>query len=907
MTETNDKGGRKSLSLNKPLEMKKSAGDSGQVRQNISHGRSKTVQVEVRKKRGAPAATPTVAPTVAPKPAAAPSVATSKAPKKPLHAGHKHGGRPSGRSGGRNAGGRKDTSLLTQGEKANRFAALQLAKQQQELQAVEAAKRAEEDARLAVERAEQEKVREKENREKERTTQRRSPEERRLAEEAEALRLTEAATATKEAQAAKHREQQKSAAPAQEEPKRTAKPAPQQRQRPGGAPAPSADKERAAAPSNALSRKKPLKTARPGEETRPTNARRTTDQRRRGGRLTIGEALNDRGPKQRSLASEKRRRRKQQMQPEDLPQKLYREVTVPEVISVQELANRMTERAVDVIKELMKLGIMATATQSIDADTAEVIVAELGHTVKRVAASDVEIGLGGEIQDPEETLISRAPVVAVMGHVDHGKTSLLDALRKTDVVSGEAGGITQHIGAYQVTLASGDAMTFLDTPGHEAFTAMRMRGAKVTDIVILVVAADDSVMPQTIEAIKHAKAAEVPVIIAINKCDKPGADPAKVRQELLQHEIFVEDMGGDVLSVEVSALKGTGLDKLQEAILLQSELLELKANPNRTAQGSVVEAKIETGRGMVATVLVSRGTLKIGDNFVAGAAYGKVRALLDYRGNNVAEAGPSVPVEVLGIQGTPIAGDEFVVTENEGQAKEIAEYRSRVQKEKKVTASARGSIEQMFSAIKEGTADELPIIIKADVQGSSEAITTSLEKLATDEVKVNILMSGVGGITESDITLAAASGAMVIAFNTRANKQAREEATAQGVDIQYYSVIYNVIDDIKAMLSGMLAPTLKEDFLGYAEIREVFNITKVGKIGGCMVTEGIVKRGSKVRLLRDDVVIHEGTLGTLKRFKDEVKEVKSGMECGMAFENYHDIQTGDFIECFEVIEIAREL
>ena len=567
----------------------------------------------------------------------------------------------------------------------------------------------------------------------------------------------------------------------------------------------------------------------------------------------------------------------------------------------------MTERSVDVIKALMKLGIMATANQTIDADTAELVVEELGHKARRIAASDVEIGLGGEVEDAPEDLKPRAPVVAVMGHVDHGKTSLLDALRKSDVVSGEAGGITQHIGAYQVTLASGEVITFLDTPGHEAFTAMRMRGAQVTDIVILVVAADDSVMPQTIEAIKHAKAAEVPIIVAINKCDKPAADPNKVRQELLQHEIFVEEMGGDVLDVEVSAKTGDGLDKLQEAILLQAELLELNANPNRSAHGTVVEAKLETGRGMVGTVLVNRGTLHVGDYFVMGPAMGKVRALLDYRGQNVEEAGPSVPVEVLGIQGTPAAGDDFVVTETEGQAKEIATYRQRLDKDKKVTATARGTIEQMFTAIKEGTADELPVVIKADVQGSAEAITSALEGLGTDEVAVKILFSGVGGITESDVALAAASRAIIIAFNTRANKQARDEAAQQGIDIQYYSVIYNVIDDMKAMLSGMLAPTLCENFLGYAEIREVFNISKVGKIGGCMVTEGNVKRGAKVRLLRDDVVIHEGTLSTLKRFKDEVKEVKSGMECGMAFENYQDLKVGDFIECFEVEEVARQL
>jgi len=898
MTETNDKGGRKSLSLNKPLEMKKSAGDSGQVRQNVGHGRSKTVQVEVRKKRGSTLSVPAAK-------AAAPAVAPKTTQKKPL--GMAKG---SASAKPRQSGGRKDPGLLTQDEKSARMAALQLAQRQRELDEKEAALRAEEEKQRAAEQAIIQKEADKEAKIQERTSKRRSPEERRRAEEAEAQRLLDEAAATKDAQAAKHREKTRATsapaaagagAPAAKEPRKTAARA---AEKPAGRPAPRGGDATDRPAAGAGARKK---TARGADDKPAANTRRGQDQRRRSGRLTIGDALNDRGPKQRSMAALKRARRKQQMQPEDLPQKVYREVTIPEVISVQELANRMTERVVDVVKALMKLGIMATPTQTIDADTAELIVAELGHTYKRVAASDVEIGLGGGKEDANETLIPRAPVVAIMGHVDHGKTSLLDAMRQTDVAAGEAGGITQHIGAYQVKLASGQTITFLDTPGHEAFTAMRMRGAMVTDIVILVVAADDSVMPQTIEAIKHAKAAKVPIIIAINKCDKPGANPDKVRQELLQHEIFVEEMGGDVLSVEVSALNKTGLDKLQEAILLQAEILELKANPNRSAQGSVVEAKIETGRGMVATILVKRGTLRIGDNFVAGAAYGKVRALLDFRGKAVTEAGPSVPVEVLGIQGTPEAGDEFTVTENEAKAKEIAEYRMQVAKDKKVTASARGTIEQMFTAIQEGTADELPVVIKADVQGSAEAITTSLEKLATDEVKVNVLLSGVGGITESDISLAAASQAMIIAFNTRANKQARDEAAAQGIDIQYYSVIYNVIDDIKAMLSGMLAPTLREDFLGYAEIREVFDITKVGKIGGCMVTEGVVKRGAKVRLLRDNVVIHEGTLGTLKRFKDEVKEVKSGMECGMAFENYHDIKEGDVIECFEVVEVAREL
>ncbi|MEH6474521.1 MAG: translation initiation factor IF-2 [Sneathiella sp.] len=911
MTETNDKSGRKSLSLNKPLEMKKGAGDSGQVRQSISHGRSKTVQVEVRKKRGitAPAPKPAVIP-AAPVAPAAPTAPVASTQKKPLGAK-----RPSSASGPkRRDNNRKDLNLLTQGEKSARAAALQLAQEQRVRDAEAAAIRAVEDQKRAEEQAVVEKAEEKERKGQERLTNRRSPEERRQAEEAEARRLMDEVVAIKEAEAAKHRAKNKAAAPAPaaapaEAPKRPAHAQQRTAAKPAGRPAPRStdgadDKDKPAVGA----RKKLVKTTRAGVDDKPAaSPKRNVDQRRSGGRMTLGDALNNRGPKQRSLAAVKRARRRQQMQPEDLPQKVYREVTIPEAISVQELANRMTERVVDVVKTLMKLGIMATPTQTIDADTAELVVAELGHTVKRVAASDVEIGLGGGTEDTQETLISRAPVVAIMGHVDHGKTSLLDAMRKTDVAAGEAGGITQHIGAYQVTIASGDTITFLDTPGHEAFTAMRMRGASITDIVILVVAADDSVMPQTIEAIKHAKAAEVPVIIAINKCDKPGADPAKVRQQLLQHEIFVEDMGGDVLDVEVSALTGAGLDKLQEAILLQAEILELKSNPNRNAQGSIVEAKIETGRGMVATVLVNRGTLRVGNYFVAGTSHGKVRALLDFRGNPVDTAGPSVPVEVLGIQGSPIAGDDFIVTETEAKAKEIAEYRLQVQKDKKVTASARGTIEQMFTAIQEGTADELPIVIKADVQGSAEAIATSLEKLATDEVKVNILLSGVGGITESDIALAAASGAMVIGFNTRANKLAISEAADQAVDIRYYSVIYNVIDDIRAMLSGMLAPTLREDFLGNAEIREVFNITKVGKIGGCMVTDGVVKRGAKVRLLRDNVVIHEGTLGTLKRFKDEVKEVKSGMECGMAFENYYDIKDNDVIECFEIVEVARSL
>lgn len=896
MTETNDKDGRKALSLNKPLEAKKSAGGNSQVRQSFTHGRSKTVQVEVRKKRSTlglgsqkPAAAKPAAPTAA---------------KNTLHVAKPAPGKKKSADTPKSSASKETADFLTNDEKAARMAALELAREQSLRDAAERKAREEAEAKEnALKAAEEPQTEDDSANEAEASAEpvkkpkRRSPEERRRAEEEEARRLLEEANATKNAQVAVHREKVKSSAK-DEEIRREAKAPPPRNLRTVEGDAPAGN-------DLAGGRKKTTKNARGGEE-RPTPTRKPNEQRRRSGRLTIGEALDDRGPKQRSLASIRRARKKQQQMAEP-PQKIFREVTIPEVISVQELANRMSERSVDVIKALMKLGIMATANQTIDADTAELVVDELGHKARRIAESDVEIGLGGEEEDSPEDLQPRAPVVAVMGHVDHGKTSLLDALRKSDVVSGEAGGITQHIGAYQVTLASGEVITFLDTPGHEAFTAMRMRGAQVTDIVILVVAADDSVMPQTIEAIKHAKAAGVPIIVAINKCDKPAADPNKVRQELLQHEIFVEDMGGDVLDVEVSAKTGAGLDKLQEAILLQAEVLELKANANRSAHGTVVEAKLETGRGMVGTVLVKRGTLHVGDYFVMGPAMGKVRALLDYRGQNVQEAGPSVPVEVLGIQGTPTAGDDFVVTETESQAKEIATYRQRMDKDKKVTATARGTIEQMFSAIKEGTADELPVVIKADVQGSAEAITSALENLGTDEVAVKVLLSGVGGITESDVSLATASRAIIIAFNTRANKQAREEAESQGIDIQYYSVIYNVIDDMRAMLSGMLAPTLRENFLGYAEIREVFNISKVGKIGGCMVTEGNVKRGSKVRLLRDDVVIHEGTLSTLKRFKDEVKEVKSGMECGMAFENYHDLKVGDFIECFEVEEVAREL
>jgi len=639
---------------------------------------------------------------------------------------------------------------------------------------------------------------------------------------------------------------------------------------------------------------------------RPQPTRRSDTERNRG-RLTVTTATEehdrDRGP---SDAARRRRREKQRGRPREPQPKIAREVTLPEVITVQELANRMAERSVDVIKFLMTQGQMAKINDVLDADTAELIATELGHTVKRVAESDVETGLFEDTKDDKpEDMKPRPPVVTIMGHVDHGKTSLLDAIRKANVVSGEAGGITQHIGAYQVE-QDGQKITFLDTPGHEAFTAMRARGAQATDIAVLVVAADDSVMPQTIESIKHAKAAEVPIIVAINKIDKPEADANKVRTELLQHEVFVESMGGEVLDVEVSAVKGTNLDKLLESILLQAELLDLKANPDGRADGTVIEAKLDKGRGAVATVLVQRGTLSVGDIVVAGGEWARVRALIDDSGEQVKTAGPSTPVEILGFTGVPSAGDRFGAVENEARAREITEYRQRQVREKSATAGVT-SLEQMMNQLKADGVSKFPLVIKADVQGSAEAITNSLDKLATEEVSAQILMSGVGGITESDVTLAQASNAIIIGFNVRANKQAREAAAREGVEIRYYNIIYDLVDDVKSAMSGLLSPERRETFIGYAEILEVFNITKVGKVAGCRVTEGLVERGSGVRLLRDDVVIHEGMLSTLKRFKDEVKEVQSGQECGMAFENYQDMRPGDVIECFRVETVQRSL
>lgn len=842
MSDSKESGGK--LTLGKPgrLELQKTV-DSGQVRQSFSHGRTKTVKVEKKRKR----------------------------------------------TFERNESGKMER--VGEGAKLRRADGdgvpndgLSNAERERRMKALEGAAKVEAERQTAL--------KEQERRAQEQREAREEEERRRAEAEAEAQRKAE-----EQARIAEEEARQKAAAAAK--PQRKAPEAP-------AAPADSAD-----APARKVVKDAP---SRPDERERQrqTPARPRGEPRRRQGKLTISQALEGDQEQQRgrSLAALRRAREREKQQNKEMlarSEKVIREVIVPEAITVGDLANRMAERGGDVVKTLMKLGVMATVNQTIDADTAELVVSEFGHKLKRVSEADVEDALIQHEEDATDSLQGRPPVVTVMGHVDHGKTSLLDALRATDVVSGEAGGITQHIGAYQVELSSGDQITFLDTPGHEAFTAMRQRGANVTDIVVLVIAADDGIQPQTVEAINHAKAAEVPIIVAINKCDKPDADPNKSRTQLLEHELVPEEMGGDIITVEVSALKRTNLDKLEEMILLQAELLELKANPDRAAEGAIVEAKLEKGRGSVATVLIQRGTLKVGDTFVAGSEWGRVRALIDDKGRNIKSAGPSAPVEVLGLQGTPSAGDEFAVLEDEAKAREISEYRQRKQRDASTSVAARGTLEQMFSQIKAGEIKELPVVIKTDVQGSLEAILASLDKLATDEVKVRVLHGAVGGITESDVILANSSSGLVVGFNVRANPQARELARSNSVDIRYYSVIYDVIDDAKQIMGGLLAPEQRENFLGYAEIREVFNITKIGKIGGCMVTEGTVKRGAKVRLLRDNVVIHEGSLKQLKRFKDDVREVQHGYECGMAFENYDDIKQGDFIECFEVEEIARAL
>ena len=877
MSENNDQDtakGRLSLRPAGRLELGRTV-DAGSVRQSFSHGRSKEVQVEVRKKRQpfpAPSATPAPTAPGAPRAPAAPT-------------------RPSPAAGRALTAGELATRQRVLEEQKREAARRDLERREQEkisiMSAAEEARRRDEDAARAAELAAREAAMAE--------AAAREAAEASAREEAQAAEMAVAA-ATMPAPAAK-------AAPAAEPAAVQAKPA--------TAPA------TPASPTETLR----LKPARAGEEEEAPRrrpgmalpARKVTMPvakkglvGRRDGRIDVQAAIEGEDEKTRSLASVRRQRDRERRQQElELLRsdglKVTRDVVLPDTITVQELAARMAARAADVVKALMKMGVMATVTQSLDADTAELVVQEFGHRARRVSESDVEIGIEGET-DIDTDMLPRPPVVTVMGHVDHGKTSLLDALRSTDVVRGEAGGITQHIGAYQVQMPSGNRITFIDTPGHEAFTAMRSRGASVTDVVVLVVAADDGVMPQTIEAIRHAKASGAPIVVAINKMDKPDANPTRVRQELLSHDIVVEDMGGDTQDVEVSATKKTGLDQLEEAILLQAELLDLKANPDRSAEGTVVESRLDRGRGPVATVLVQKGTLRAGDIVVAGAEWGKIRAMTDDKGKAVKVAGPSTPVEIQGLASVPRAGEPFVVVENEGRAREISEFRQRKLKDTAAGAqtAARGTLDEMLARIQAGEQKEVAVLVKADVQGSAEAINVTVLKLAHEEVRVRVLLSAVGQITESDVQLAKASSAMIVAFNVRATSQARDLAQREGVDIRYYSIIYEVADDIEKMVRGKVAPKAREKFLGYAEIRKVFDITKTGKVAGCMVTEGLVKRGSGVRLLREGVVIHNGELSQLKRFKDDVREVARGYECGLSFAGFADLREGDMVECFEV-------
>jgi translation initiation factor IF-2 len=815
---------------------------SGSVKQSFSHGRTKNVVVETKRKR-----------VVVPKPGTAGSAAGGK------------GGHVGGSGAKRPAG-------ISDAEMERRLKALQAAK------AREVEEKAQREAEEKARTEERDRARaEKEQKERD---QREAEERAKAKAEDEARKARETADAAKAAVAAAEAPSAKADDPNRAKPKKEEPP-----------------------------RRTPERETR--DDQRTSRGRGRDDNNRRAGKLTLNQALSGgEGGRQKSMAAMKRkqeRARQKAMGGVQNREKVVRDVQLPEAITVAELANRMAERVSDVVKSLMQMGIMATQNQSIDADTAELVIEEFGHKVTRVSDADVEDVIK-EIQDKPEDLQSRPPVITIMGHVDHGKTSLLDAIRKTKVVTGEAGGITQHIGAYQVTTDSGTVLSFLDTPGHAAFTSMRSRGAQVTDIVVLVVAADDAVMPQTIEAINHAKAAKVPMIVAINKVDKPSANPTKVRTDLLQHEVVVEEFSGEVQDVEVSAISGQGLDQLLEAIALQAEILELKANPDRAAEGAVIEAQLDVGRGPVATVLVQHGTLHQGDIFVVGQQYGKVRALINDKGERVKEAGPSVPVEVLGLNGTPEAGDVLNVVETEAQAREIAEYRADVSKEKRAAAGAATTLDQLMQKAKDDeNVSELPILVKADVQGSAEAIMQAMEKIGNDEVRVRVLHSGVGAITETDVSLAEASGAPVIGFNVRANAPARNSANQKGVEIRYYSVIYDLVDDVKAAASGLLSNEIRENFIGYASIKEVFKVSGVGKVAGCLVTEGVARRSAGVRLLRDNVVIHQGTLKTLKRFKDEVAEVQSGQECGMAFENYDDIRQGDVIEIFEREEIKRSL
>lgn len=900
--------GDKTLSVGSKTLSLKPRTETGVVRQSFSHGRTKPVVVEKKTKRrlaGDPAPEAAAPAPAAPAPVTpAPKVASQQRRPEPQ--------KPAQRTSG------VVLRTLTEDEQSARASALADArareieerriaeeeaarrnseeyKQQQEREAAEARKKAEEERHRADEEAKAKAEREAQKRFGE--AEKKSP---------AAAPPASTATATPAARAPAGRPATpgaRPAAPGARPGTPGARPA-----TPGSRPAPVAADGSDEDEAPRMVRRPGGGPARPAVAPKPTHKPGPAKER---GRLTLSTALNADDVRERSIASFRRRTQRLKGHVSNEPkEKLTREVTIPEAITIQELANRMSERAVDVIRLLMKQGAMHKITDVIDADTAQLIAEEMGHTVKRVAAADVEEGLFDVADDHVSDTTPRPPVVTVMGHVDHGKTSLLDALRHANVVSGEAGGITQHIGAYQVTSPdSGKKITFIDTPGHAAFTAMRARGAKVTDIVVLVVAADDGVMPQTIEAINHAKAAKVPMIVAINKIDKPDAKPERVRTELLQHDVQVESFGGDVVDVEVSAKNKTNLDKLLEMIALQAEILELKTNPDRPAEGTVIEAKLDRGRGPVATVLVQRGTLRIGDIIVAGAEMGRVRALISDQGTNITEAGPSVPVEVLGFNGPPEAGDRLAVVENEARARQVTEYRAHQKREKSAASLAgmRGSLEQMMSQLKTTGRKDFPLVVKADVQGSLEAILGSLDKLGTDEVAARILHAGVGGISESDVTLADGFNAAIIGFNVRAHKEAAAIAKRDGIEIRYYNIIYDLVDDVKKAMSGLLAPTLRETMLGNALILEVFNISKVGKIAGCRVTDGTVERGANVRLIRDNVVIHEGKLAQLKRFKDDAREVVAGQECGMSFENYQDMRPGDVIECYRVETIQRSL
>ena len=892
----------KPLTLSTASRSSAAKADATQVKQKFSHGRTRQVTVELKKPAKRPPGAPATQAAAAPAPAAPATARTLKlggaaaaapAARAPAAAAARStvaapAARPAAPVNSRGI----VLKTLTEEEKEARARALVGADRDaviaREKAAVEGARRAaEEKSRKVADDEHKKRLAEEETRKKN------EDEIKRKADVLVQKRLDQAASSPQTQAARQAQEIESGTSSAPSGPVR----------RPLGAPG------AGAGPGGAL-RRPPLRPVINKRLPQPPGARREAP-KRRSDKIDVGRAVSGENDfRSRSVAQQKRRldRERRQQNDDEPQQKVYREVTIPETITVQELASRMAERGADVIKTMMRMGVMATINQAIDPDTAELVVTEMGHRFKRVTEGDVETGLT-DTTDAEGAQISRPPVVTIMGHVDHGKTSLLDALRATDVAAHEAGGITQHIGAYQVTLPSKQKITFLDTPGHEAFTAMRARGAKVTDIVVLVVAADDGVMPQTKEAIAHAKAAGVPIIVAINKMDKPGADASRVQNELLRDEIQVEQLGGEVQAIEVSATKKTNLDKLEEAILLQAELLELKANPDRPADGVVIEARLDQGRGSVATVLVQRGTLKVGDVLVAGAVWGRVRRLVDDRANAVESAGPAFPVEVLGLAGTPQAGDEFHVVESEARAREISDFRARRDRQVELARAAggRGTLEEMIKGIREGTAKELPVLIKADVQGSAEALAGALSKLGTEKVITRVVYSGVGGISEADMTLAKASGALIIGFNVRANPQAREIAKRDKVDIRYYSIIYKVTEDMQALMVGLLDPTYKETLIGNAQIREVFKVTKAGNVAGCMVTDGMVKRGAKVRLLRDNVVIHEGTLKTLRRFKDEVREVQHGFECGMAFENYDDIKVGDVIECFDVEAVQPTL